>query len=276
VDVRRFSPVTRLLRLDFESPAPERLQSFYRSHLGLAPAGPGALAAGPSPLALRFHRGPAPRLRSATYEVDDVDEAARRLQAAGVAFRETPDGLSLADVDGNLLELVPAAGPPNPVAAAPWPFLQHFIYVTADCRRFAAWYERALGMRVSDWQGDNFVWLRCGEAHHVVGGVRGSRPGSLDHFAFEVEDWEDIKRWADRFAVRGLPLLWGPGRHGPGNNLFLFVQDPDGNRVELSAELESFYDDRVDYRPRVWPDPRWTANQWGPQPDWRETAPAER
>ena len=28
------------------------------------------------------------------------------------------------------------------------------------------------------------------------------------------------------------------GRYGPGNNLFFMVEDPDGYKVELSAEIE--------------------------------------
>jgi catechol 2,3-dioxygenase len=39
----------------------------------------------------------------------------------------------------------------------------------------------------------------------------------------------------------------GPGRHGPGNNLFVFFDDPSGNHIELSAEMERFHDDLVDY-----------------------------
>jgi len=41
-----------------------------------------------------------------------------------------------------------------------------------------------------------------------------------------------------------LPLEWGPGRHGPGNNLFVFVHDPEGNWIEISAELEQVTPDR--------------------------------
>ncbi len=33
-------------------------------------------------------------------------------------------------------------------------------------------------------------------------------------------------------------MFFGPGRHGPGNNLFFMVVDADRNRLEFSAELE--------------------------------------
>jgi hypothetical protein len=36
--------------------------------------------------------------------------------------------------------------------------------------------------------------------------------------------------------------VWGPGRHGPGSNLYIFIADPDGNWIEVSAELEVVYD----------------------------------
>tara|TARA_S200000501_G_C20423051_1_gene568842 strand:- start:399 stop:593 length:195 start_codon:yes stop_codon:yes gene_type:complete len=56
-----------------------------------------------------------------------------------------------------------------------------------------------------------------------------------------------------------IELMWGPGRHGPGNNLFVFVEDPDGNWIEISAELEVIHD-----RPsKDWPQEERTLNLWG-------------
>ena len=53
--------------------------------------------------------------------------------------------------------------------------------------------------------------------------------------------------------------MWGPGRHGPGNNIFIFITDPDENWIEISAELEVIYDrDTVD-----WPQHPRTLNKWG-------------
>ena len=46
------------------------------------------------------------------------------------------------------------------------------------------------------------------------------------------------QRWGDRFAKEHITIFFGPGRHGPGNNLFFMVVDADRNRLELSAELE--------------------------------------
>ena len=77
-------------------------------------------------------------------------------------------------------------------------------------------------------------------------------------------------RPADRADV---PVQWGPGRHGPGNNLFVFFDDPAGHHIELSAEMEKFYDDRVAYVPRRWTPAPQTVNLWGGQtPQWRRTS----
>jgi len=261
----RFSPVTRLVGLVFGSPDPEAQVRFYRTVLGLA-----AVVAGPAPCFLAFEPAPEPRLVCTVYEVESLEDARARLEAAGVPYQETPEGLALQDVDGRRLLLQSPQDVPDPAPVAyPGPYLQHVTYSTPDPVAVAEWYEKALGFRVSDWQARNFVWMRCGPAHHVMAAVRAPAVG-LDHYAFEVAGWDDIKRWADHLATRGVPLIWGPGRHGPGNNLFLFFHDADRNRVEFSAELEQFYDDRAHYEPRVWPDSRWTANQWGPGPDWRQ------
>jgi len=67
-----------------------------------------------------------------------------------------------------------------------------------------------------------------------------------------------------------VPVLWGPGRHGPGGNLFVFFDDLDGNHIELSAEMERFFDDRAHYEARTWNAGPSTINLWGGQlPRWR-------
>ena len=45
-----------------------------------------------------------------------------------------------------------------------------------------------------------------------------------------------------KFAANGVLTTWGPGRHEPGNNLFVFYTYPDGNWIEISGELETIYD----------------------------------
>ena len=45
-------------------------------------------------------------------------------------------------------------------------------------------------------------------------------------------------------TVLVIPVKWGPGQRGPGNNLFLFHHDSDGNWREIPAGLAQSGEDR--------------------------------
>ena len=64
----------------------------------------------------------------------------------------------------------------------------------------------------------------------------------------------------DHLSTLDIPIWWGPGRHGPGNNLFLMFKDPHGHPVELSAEIEHIPRHAA---PRLWPHTEQTVNLWG-------------
>ena len=68
-----------------------------------------------------------------------------------------------------------------------------------------------------------------------------------------------IKILCDYFSEKNIKIIWGPGRHGPGNNLFIFIEDLDKNWIEFSAELEIIHDREL----RKWPKSDKTLNLWG-------------
>lgn len=103
------------------------------------------------------------------------------------------------------------------------------------------------------------AFVRSDPEHHSQAVFR-TRTPRFDHFSLEVTCWNDIRDWADHLGSMRIPLGWGPGRHGPGNNLFFMVPDGDGNMVELSAEIESM--DR-EVPARLWPHEEHTLNLWG-------------
>ena len=119
-----------------------------------------------------------------------------------------------------------------------------------SCCPIGWWTTTAISRRVS---------FESDPEHHSFAAFRASRP-AFDHFALETSGWNDLRDWGDHFADLRMPIWWGPGRHGPGNNLFLMVRDPDGNRIEISAEMEHM--DR-DAPHRVWPQEERTLNLWG-------------
>jgi catechol-2,3-dioxygenase len=150
---------------------------------------------------------------------------------------------------------------------------QHVTLATDDIAAMVEFYVTVVGFRVSDVLSDGgFAWLRSNHDHHTLAIVRTGRTG-LDHYSFDLAEWADFKSWCDRLTEQEVDVTWGPGRHGPGNNLFVFFDDPAGNHIELSAEMEKFHDDRVAYSPRQWdPIPR-SVNLWGGQlASWRRTS----
>lgn len=120
-----------------------------------------------------------------------------------------------------------------------------------------------LGFRLSDRIGNDIIWMRCGPDHHTLNIVRG--PNGLQHYAWEVESWADLERMGDHLLANGMTYIWGPGRHGPGNNLFAYHLDPAGVVVEYFADLLRI-EDESRYRPLDWPNTDRTLNQWGPGP----------
>ncbi|WP_375401650.1 VOC family protein [uncultured Amnibacterium sp.] len=151
---------------------------------------------------------------------------------------------------------------------------QHITIGTSDVAPMVRFFTDIVGFRISDQLSDGrFAWLRSDKDHHTLAFVNVGSSGNLDHYSYDLAEWEDFKLWCDRLTEQDVLVQWGPGRHGPGNNLFIFFDDPAGNHIELSAEMEKFYDDRVTYVPRRW-DPRPnTVNLWGGQlPNWRRVS----
>ncbi|MDX6653739.1 MAG: hypothetical protein QOH18_440 [Solirubrobacterales bacterium] len=120
----------------------------------------------------------------------------------------------------------------------------------------------ALGFRVSDWIEEDVVWLRNSVDHHSLAVVRGGE--GMHHYAFELESFAAFEQLGDTLIQGGRDLEYGPGRHGPGYNLFTYQRDPDDMLCEHFADLQQI--EAEDYEPRVWPAVPHTLNQWGPPP----------
>ncbi|WP_432854301.1 VOC family protein [Amycolatopsis sp. CA-161197] len=152
---------------------------------------------------------------------------------------------------------------------------QHVTLATGDVARKVAFYTDVCGFRISDQLADGrFAWLRSDRDHHTLAVVASPSDTGLDHYSYDLAEWEDFKTWCDRLTEEGVDVTWGPGRHGPGNNLFVFFDDPAGHHIELSAEMEKFHDDRVTYgAPRRWEPVPASVNLWGGQlAKWRKTS----
>jgi catechol 2,3-dioxygenase len=110
---------------------------------------------------------------------------------------------------------------------------------------------------------DVAVWMRCNPDHHGLALIAGA--AGLRHCAWELENFSYLAVLGDHLASNGIKLEWGPGRHGPGNNLYTYHRDPAGNVHEHMADIERIYDDS--FLGRSWELKPETLNLWGgPEP----------
>ena len=184
------------------------------------------------------------------------------LNPADMASPLFTDAFSVRDPDGNGVVFGLARDGTDEGQGVRGP-LQHVTLATFDVGAIENFYAGKLGFLVSDrvvneQGGIATCFMRSNHEHHTLACFLSSRKG-LDHHSYEAGEWDTIRDWADRFAARDIRLMWGPGRHGPGNNLFIFIEDPDGNWIEVSAELEVIRDRPVKH----WPHGERTLNLWG-------------
>ena len=268
------STAAYLHHLQIGSPDPARLAAYYRDALQtqVSSIGDGALlCSGPRRRTL-FAPGKAGELQYSAFACRDANalEGLRDfVRDKGVPLEASPsplfggDAFGVRDPDGNLV-LFGLAGKDPAVAAGINGPIQHVTVTSTDPGRMEAFYAGQLGFAVSDRVRNDAgavttVFFRCNHEHHTIGCFLKTEAG-LDHHSYEAGEWITIRDWADHLAKLRIPIVWGPGRHGPGNNLFIFIKDPDGNMIEISAELEVVHDRPVG----EWPHEPYTLNMWGP------------
>jgi catechol 2,3-dioxygenase-like lactoylglutathione lyase family enzyme len=222
-----------------------------------------------------------PGLEHVAYELRagiSLAQARERIEATGTAVREVEAplrgrALRLEDGDGNgvlvLERVVPEDRTPpifrrSQALRAHHPRkLGHVNYLTADTPRITAWYERVLGFAVTDWIGDDAVWLHVNHDHHVLAFLD-KAVAHVHHLAFELVDFGEMREALDHLAQHGRWVTWGPGRHAMAQNLFSYVRMPEEELfVELFADLEQLESDHV---PRHFPDDPHASNAWGQLP----------
>ena len=73
---------------------------------------------------------------------------------------------------------------------------------------------------------------------------------------------DHVMKGVSNLRARGQEPDWGPGRHGPGNNIFCYYKDPAGYVVEFSSDLE-YIENEATHEPAVWRRVPATADRWG-------------
>ncbi|GLV55771.1 oxidoreductase [Dictyobacter sp. S3.2.2.5] len=231
------------------------------------------------------------RLHHVAFQLDQsvsLSDAARQLHEAGIeselmsdAQPGIPELLQISDPDSNLIQLYANTehvssgfGGTGIVPVK----LGHVAMYVSDVKKVVAFYQQALGFRVSDWLEDFFVFMRCTIDHHTMNFLQSKRKNEMFHVAFELRDWAQVQSACDWLNKHHLPLAWGPGRHGIGHNIFTYHYDPDHNLVELFTEIDILSNEDVGYfeprpwhedfpqEPKVWKDSPEAVNKWGVLP----------
>lgn len=213
------------------------------------------------------------QLGFAAFACRDVEALAgirRQIEARHGEIEPSPSPLfderafAVRDPDGNLLVFGVARTPAGAASRDINGPLQHITFGSTDLDRMEKFYVETLGFALSDRVRDETgrmttCFVRSTHEHHSVGMFLKPEAG-LDHHSYEAGEWTTIRDWADHLGGLHIPIVWGPGRHGPGNNLFIFIRDPDGNMIEISAEIEYVRDRPV----KEWKHEPYTLNSWGP------------
>jgi catechol-2,3-dioxygenase len=215
-------------------------------------------AEGPAHHVLTLHEHESAGLHHIALEVassDEIDRAFDELTAAGIEVVTPPaqelepgvrKAIRFKDPDGFLVELV--AGVDRITDAygqrdVKPQDLNHIVLNVADAARSEAFYRDQLGFQLTDRFINGLSFWACNANHHSLAFGEG-RDGqaSFHHAAFDMKDWEDWIKAVFHAGERGIPRVWGPGRHLFGNNLFSYYKDPEGNTVEYTAEVEQLTD----------------------------------
>ena len=287
--------VKKISYASYETPDLERAVEYYSTILGLGLVskddGRAFLASTIDPHSVVLRQGASAQCTGLGFQVgpdDELDELLGKLRSHGVrverradASPSTADTLVFEDPKGTLIEVS------TPPVASERRFesrgivpnkLGHVAFHVEDAVGMTDFYCDILGFRVSDWLERRFSFLRCGSDHHTVNFI-GSGQIRHDHSAFELRDWSHMEQACDYLSRNDYRLIWGPGRHGIGHNLFIYHKNPDGLIVELFAELDTMSNESLGYfDPRPYhPDVPQRPKTWEMTPRlvnlWREEFP---
>jgi catechol 2,3-dioxygenase len=139
--------------------------------------------------------------------------------------------------------------------------LSHINLNTRDNDVSFAFLRDAFGFALSDQTG-KFRFVRCNADHHSMVLCFSDAP-TLNHIAFEMPDIDSIMRGAGRMRDHGYPVEWGPGRHGPGSNVFCYFCGPEEVVIEYTGDMQQIDDSHKVGMPPDWKWPPRRLDRWG-------------
>ena len=284
--------IAHLAHVEVLTPTPERSLQFYREVIGLEESGRAGQSVflrgwGEwSHHSLILTEAPRPGLGHIgwrTWSPADLDTAVARLEARGAgagwhepsvghgrAFRFHSPGGHLHEVFWENELYVAPPGMESPYPDRPQRYaprgvaprqIDHITVMTADPKGDAEWFRDTLGSTFTEYtmlsdESDLVVFAMStnNEKSHDLGLILDGSgiPGRMHHLAWWVDSRDDLLRAADIILNAGTAIEFGPGRHGMGEQDYLYVREPGGSRVEINTG---------GYRLYV---PDWETKRWVP------------
>jgi catechol 2,3-dioxygenase len=185
-------------------------------------------------------------------------EAPRALKSPhgdyGFGYKD-PEGRNVAVVCGASDHTDTADSPDRPRK------ISHINLNNSDPDATFACFRDVLGFKLTDTT-KKMRFISCGSDHHSV--VLGFGGGTtLNHIAFEMPDLDSVMRGAGRMRDNGRGIEWGPGRHGPGQNVFCYFLGPENMPIEYTGEMQQIDDSYRVGQPDDWKWPPGRLDHWG-------------
>lgn len=156
-------------------------------------------------------------------------------------------------------------------------YMSHVLIFTKSVDASFAFFEKALGLRLSDSAGEDliaFVHSPHGSDHHLLALLKSDDYG-FHHASWAVNSIDEVGLGSMQMAAAGFNEGWGVGRHVLGSNYFRYIQDPWGGFCEYSFDID-FVPHTLDWPAANHP-PDDSLYSWGPdvKPDFALNYEAE-
>ena len=181
------------------------------------------------------------RVEAFGFRVERISKGEEIGQGESIRFA-TPSGHTMElvreveRVGGLLPKLNPPPAPLDLPGIAP-PRMDHLLVTAEEVGEATKFYTDILEFRITeqllDGEGRQIgTWLERSHSPHDLAVVSGPN-GGLHHFAFWLDDWDDVRRSADILAYHAIQIDVGPTRHGITRGSTIYFFDPMGTRNEV-------------------------------------------
>jgi catechol 2,3-dioxygenase len=182
------------------------------------------------------------RVETYGYRVDRISKGEEVGQGQSIRF-DTPSGhemelvFDVEKVGTRAPKVDPSPGAPVGLPGIAPPRMDHVLVTAEEVPEASRFYRDVLGFRLTEQllDGDGHqigTWMERSHSPHDLAVVSGPN-GGLHHFAYWLDDWDQVRTAADVLAHNAIQIDVGPTRHGITRGTTIYFFDPMGTRNEV-------------------------------------------